>query len=94
MLSSASASVGVATCSLLTLWLCPVLQASDLQRQGDGAKALQDDMRAMHKANKQHEEARSKAEVSRVLTCMPHKPHLQLAKTPAERQSITFQHSV
>lgn len=46
-------------------WLS-LLQAAELQRHADGTKALQEDLRTLTKASKQHEEARSKAEVSRM----------------------------
>lgn len=41
-----------------------VLQADELQQYATGHKALQEERRGLQAATKQHEEARSKAEVS------------------------------
>jgi hypothetical protein len=51
---------------LLAMSVVSLLQAAELQRHADASKALQEELRTLRKASKQHEEARSKAEVSRV----------------------------
>jgi hypothetical protein len=43
--------------------LAALLQATELQQYAAGQKAQQEEVRALRKSTKQHEEARSKAEV-------------------------------